>query len=1147
MKFLLNALMFQSPMCKIWEWRGGGQCHAPTFAMRCLAWNFRGLRRPAAERALKKLSRGEGFDVIFLMETKIDKDSMVETITRLGYHNCECISSMGTAGGFCVAWKKGFQLRVRHKFNAGFECSIVENHVVPWSLFLIYGTPYGREKRAFWQWLSETVNRGDTNWVVCGDLNVIANAEEKRGGREYHDREGFHLQNFMSDTEGVDLGFIGPRYTWMRSKGPNNGVRKRLDRALASADWCVNFPEATVVNHPILASDHALVVLDWQPMTQKLKYPFRFLEVWTADPGCKDVIQNAWKGICHGQPSFRVCGKLARTKEALKDWNRNVFGFCDVQLRRLYAKLSDLQMQHTDSASVEEAEVQLDILSLEQKMERIWKQKSRELWVSQGDCNSKFFHTSTMIQRRRNNIQAIKDGSRWIFERKEMSDYFIRNFSALFESQHPCIEDDFDTLFEGQVTEEDNVDLCRVSTCEEIKRVVWKLNPLKALGPDGFFGIFYRKYWETVGEDICGMVQDFFRSGRFVGKLSHTFLCLIPKTDNPYSFDHFRPISLCNFSYKVIARIITDRLKLVLDKLVSPLQSAFLPGRWIAECYDLAAEAIHTLNKIRSNRGFMAVKTDMHKAYDRIEWSFLQRVLKANRFNEQFCNLISQCDDGDILDPAKRGSSEIFRSRKGSTTGRRDDFKYLKDKLLARLEGWKAKHLSIAGRQTLINSVMQSIPGYAMSTMKIPVSVCAEMDNIVARFWWKGSAFQGNRYLALKSWADYCQPKRNGGLGFRRFKDMNVALLAKLAWQMLDGETSTRPWVQVLYAKYCSIQDFWCVQEKQSDSRVWRGILSTRDLCVQNAGILVGNGKIDIWCRPWVPGINPVEVRNAFSYNVTHAFSSVSDFFIPGTLRWNESLITRCFSMQVDEAILRIRPLAGKEDTLFWRGNSQGNFSVKNAYWNAQKDCHFARGLWFSCPWGPCSSGLGNLNLEDWFLWLFDTRNELMILYGACIIEHIWNCRNEVIFRGAKANMAASVKIILQRFNEFRSELLEADEPVNTHSDAPRSNLVDGCRFRVDASILDGLAGLGDVQVDAEPDEASVLLHFTAVDSVLEAELRAILSVLTWAREKELNSVFIESDSLIAVKALNSNVLPYAWGSYPVFHECCALLPLFQN
>ncbi|KAM6550704.1 hypothetical protein CsatB_000512 [Cannabis sativa] len=193
------------------------------------------------------------------------------------------------------------------------------------------------------------------------------------------------------------------------------------------------------------------------------------------------------------------------------------------------------------------------------------------------------------------------------------------------------------------------------------------------------------------------------------------------------------------------------------------------------------------------------------------------------------------------------------------------------------------------------------------------------------------------------------------------------------------------------------------------------------------------------------------------------------------------------------------------------------------------RDCHFARGLWFSCPWGPCSSGLGNLNLEDWFLWLFDTRNELMILYGACIIEHIWNCRNEVIFRGAKANMAASVKIILQRFNEFRSELLEADEPVNTPSDAPRSNLVDGCRFRVDASILDGLAGLGDVQVDAEPDEASVLLHFTAVDSVLEAELRAILSVLTWAREKERNSVFIESDSLIAVKALNSNVLPYAW------------------
>ncbi|KAF4395877.1 hypothetical protein G4B88_028047 [Cannabis sativa] len=110
---------------------------------------------------------------------------------------------------------------------------------------------------------------------------------------------------------------------------------KRLDRVIACADWCVKFPEAAVVHHAIMASDHALVVLDSHPVTQKLHYPFRFLEVWTADPRCTEVIQRAWSKQCYGQAGNRVCGKLRNTKDALKVWNRDVFGFCDQQLKSL--------------------------------------------------------------------------------------------------------------------------------------------------------------------------------------------------------------------------------------------------------------------------------------------------------------------------------------------------------------------------------------------------------------------------------------------------------------------------------------------------------------------------------------------------------------------------------------------------------------------------------------------------------------------------------------------------------------------------------------------------------------------------------------------------------------------------------------------
>ncbi|KAM6580133.1 hypothetical protein CsatA_003907 [Cannabis sativa] len=1089
-----------------------------------------------------------------------------------------------------------------------------------------------------------------------------------------------------------------------------------------------------------MASDHAPVVLDSQPVTQKLHYPFRFLEVWTADPRCTEVIQRAWSKQCYGQAGIRVCAKLRNTKNALKVWNRDVFGFCDQQLKSLYARLSFLQSQVQVQASTceEEAEIQLRIIKLEQRQERIWRQKSRELWVAIGDCNSKFFHTATLIRRRRNSIRAIlDDGQDWILDRAGIGEYFTRKFRGLYQSQNPRFDQDFESLFQRKVSDAENLDLCRVPTIDEIKSMVWRLHPLKAPGPDGFSGIFYRMYWDTVGTEICEMVQDFFRCGKLPEQINRTFICLIPKSENPSSFDQFRPISLCNFGYKIIARLLTDRMKPVLENLISPFQSAFLPGRWIAECSVLASEALHALKKIRGRRGFMAVKTDMHKAYDRIEWSFLIRVLKANGFNEKFCDMIFQCvstvsfsillngaplksfnpgrglRQGDPLSPylfilcsevlskllvRAEARSQISGIRIGKETQpithlfyaddaiffcransdetvnlnacfdtyeawsgqkinkrksgiefspkvkqedkgliqriltmkgldhkekylgnpffysarSREDFNFLKEKIIARLEGWKAKQLSIAGRQTLITSVLQSIPCYAMSTLKIPVSICNEMDRIVARFWWKGNLQPEGRYHALKSWADCCQPKRNGGLGFRRFKDINMALLAKLSWFMLDAGNSNRPWVQILNAKYCTVQDFWSVHGKQEDSKVWRGILANRDLCVKSAGLLVGEGDFDIWTRPWVPFYSAEEVCNAFTYNVTHAFTKVSDLFLPGTRQWNAQLISQCFSREVTDAILRIRPLCDSKDTVFWQENNSGKFSVKSAYWCAQRrrfheekrvwkclwkqklharkkiliwrvlsgclplksrlgyvlerdklcdlcgeipenevhlfrDCHFARCLWFSSPWGIINSNLGSLSFEDWFLWLVDTGNDSIMMFGACVMEHIWQCRNKLLFQGVKPNLTMSIRQLWQRFNEFKEILLDECKLTLTTTVNTCSDVIWDLHVRVDASVLDGMAGISVVEMQEDQDEGAVILQSEVVENVLAAELLAIFKALSWAVERKARYVLVESDSLVAVKALMAKELPFAWGSYPLFSACCNLFVFFDH
>jgi hypothetical protein len=112
------------------------------------------------------------------------------------------------------------------------------------------------------------------------------------------------------------------------------------------------------------------------------------------------------------------------------------------------------------------------------------------------------------------------------------------------------------------------------------------------------------------------------------------------------------------------------------------------------------------------------------------------------------------------------------------------DFKYLQDKLESRLLGWRSKCLSWAGRCTMIKSVAQALPTYTMSTFEVPKKICENLDAVTRRFWWNPKNPSG-RFLAWKSWDALCLPKKDGGLGFRKNKNFNKALLAKLAWMVV--------------------------------------------------------------------------------------------------------------------------------------------------------------------------------------------------------------------------------------------------------------------------------------------------------------------------------------------------------------------------
>lgn len=127
-------------------------------------------------------------------------------------------------------------------------------------------------------------------------------------------------------------------------------------------------------------------------------------------------------------------------------------------------------------------------------------------------------------------------------------------------------------------------------------------------------------------------------------ELNQTIITLIPKTPNPERLDHYRPISLCNFAYKIILKILANRLKPWLETLISKEQSAFVSGRQIQDNVLIVQEVLHQLRTRKRRRDFKTIlKMDMKKAYDRVEWDFLKDYLLQIGFHSLWVKWVMEC------------------------------------------------------------------------------------------------------------------------------------------------------------------------------------------------------------------------------------------------------------------------------------------------------------------------------------------------------------------------------------------------------------------------------------------------------------------------------------------------------------------------
>ncbi|GJV63740.1 RNA-directed DNA polymerase, eukaryota, reverse transcriptase zinc-binding domain protein [Tanacetum coccineum] len=304
-------------------------------------------------------------------------------------------------------------------------------------------------------------------------------------------------------------------------------------------------------------------------------------------------------------------------------------------------------------------------------------------------------------------------------------------------------------------------DECSKSSSKSNSRITSGVGRLRQFSK--YSSCFFKKSWQIVGEEMCKAIKEFFITGKILGEINATLIALVPKIDTPEKVSDFRPIACCNVIYKIISKILTNRIKNGLRKIGNMNQSAFIPGRHIQDNILIAQELLKGYNRKSGSRR-CAMKIDLQKAYDTISWDFIKDVLSTVGFHDTMINWIMTCitttkfsicvngeikgiikvvkksmDEfssvsglfsnlnkstiffGNVIEEEKTNILQILPFKCGVLSMKYlgvpllakrlgvSDCKCLIDNVENRITCWKNKHLSYAGRIQLIASVLSAM------------------------------------------------------------------------------------------------------------------------------------------------------------------------------------------------------------------------------------------------------------------------------------------------------------------------------------------------------------------------------------------------------------------------------------------------------
>eukprot|EP00253_Pinus_taeda_P025366 PITA_25366 len=440
----------------------------------------------------------------------------------------------------------------------------------------------------------------------------------------------------------VDTETINGTFTWNNKRGGAHQVASKLDRFMISKDL---FPSGLAMTTSILpfgGSHHWSVQLEATFMGTPRNRHFRFENAWLSHPNFTNNFETWWREELNiqGSKMYMLQQKLKHIKACLKVWNKNEFANIFKAKRETELKLQEMNQIIITNGFTEERQkltnsLQEDWENRCLQEEIFWRQKSRIQWIKEGERNTKFFHKTTIDNRAHNRIIKIKDSQGIeLVSHSDMESVLVQHFCNTakepLEDRSEFIEN-FTQYIPQMVTREEKHNLNR-----------------------------------PISEEV--VVEDSRRSKKVLKALNASFIALIPKQEKVVTPYGFRTISLCNVLYKIISKVIANRLKPLLPFLISEEQTGFVEGRQILNNIIQAHEVVHSLK--RSKQAGMSIQLDLTKAYEKLSWAYIRTILKAYGFGQNWIRWVMELVTSTNFSKMLNGApSRTFTPSKGHRQG----------------------------------------------------------------------------------------------------------------------------------------------------------------------------------------------------------------------------------------------------------------------------------------------------------------------------------------------------------------------------------------------------------------------------------------------------------------------------------------------